>query len=114
MAGAEPGATRTQEGPLGLVADQRDRLVVGGRRLGLAAEPEQQVGADLRWPSAHEVPEESQQLLDEITQAKVEQELELARRFFTDHRRYGEWAKSSRGLTHLTKEELDEFRARRR
>ncbi|MEV4570503.1 helix-turn-helix domain-containing protein [Nonomuraea sp. NPDC049419] len=68
-----------------------------------------QVGADLRWPSAHEVPEESQQLLDEITQAKVEQELELARRFFTDHRRYGEWAKSSRGLTHLTKEELDEF-----
>ncbi|MEU6785004.1 helix-turn-helix domain-containing protein [Nonomuraea angiospora] len=68
-----------------------------------------QISADLRWPSASEMDEESQKLLDEITEFKVDQELELARRFFRDHRRYGEWAKASRGLTHLTREELDEF-----
>ncbi|MET7330746.1 helix-turn-helix domain-containing protein [Nonomuraea sp. NPDC005650] len=68
-----------------------------------------QISADLRWPSAGEMDEESQKLLDEITEFKVDQELELARRFFRDHRRYGEWAKASRGLTHLTQEELDEF-----
>lgn len=68
-----------------------------------------QISADLRWPSAGEMDEESQQLLDEITGSKVEEELELARRFFTDHRRYGDWAKTSRGLTHLNREEIDEF-----
>jgi DNA-binding MarR family transcriptional regulator len=71
-----------------------------------------QISADLSWPSAaeaREMDEESRQLLDEITEFKVEEELELARRFFTDHRRYGEWARASRGLTHMTGEELDEF-----
>ncbi|MFG1678853.1 ArsR/SmtB family transcription factor [Nonomuraea sp. NPDC049269] len=68
-----------------------------------------QISRDLRWPSAGELDEESQKLLDEITEFKVDEELELARRFFRDHRRYGEWAKASRGLTHLTREELDEL-----
>ncbi|MEV4888195.1 helix-turn-helix domain-containing protein [Nonomuraea sp. NPDC055795] len=68
-----------------------------------------QISRDLRWPSAAELDEESQQLLDDITEFKVEEELELARRFFRDHRRYGQWARASRGLTHLNPEELDEF-----
>lgn len=68
-----------------------------------------QVSRDLRWPMAGEVGEESQRIIDEITELKVEQELELARRFFSDHRSYGRWARSSRGLTHLTEQELDEF-----
>ncbi|MFE0151134.1 ArsR/SmtB family transcription factor [Nonomuraea sp. NPDC059007] len=68
-----------------------------------------QISRDLRWPSAAELDEESQQVLDDITEFKVEEEVELARRFFRDHRRYGEWARASRGLTHLNPEELDEF-----
>ncbi|MCG5213656.1 winged helix-turn-helix domain-containing protein [Streptosporangium sp. KLBMP 9127] len=68
-----------------------------------------QVSRDLRWPSPDEVDEESQKILDEITEFKIDEEVALAQRFFADHRRYGEWAKASRGLTHLTQRELAEF-----
>ncbi|MEV6104396.1 helix-turn-helix domain-containing protein [Streptomyces sp. NPDC051940] len=64
-------------------------------------------GLDIRRPPEEEMTPAEQAVADELGRMRLEEDIQLARRF-TEQGEPG-WMRGSRGLSHLTKEQLDAF-----
>lgn len=66
-------------------------------------------GLDIRRPPMEDVTEGERAVAAELDRLRGEEDLRLARRFLDGQHESDGWMRGSRGLSHLTKQELDQF-----
>ncbi|NGN70109.1 helix-turn-helix domain-containing protein [Streptomyces sp. A7024] len=66
-------------------------------------------GLDIRRPAEEDLSPAERAVAVELDQLRLDEDVELARRFTAGHRDSEGWMRGSRSLSHLTKQELGEF-----
>ncbi|MGP3978158.1 ArsR/SmtB family transcription factor [Streptomyces sp. 8N114] len=88
----------------GFIEDDPDRSANGRERWWRGVR-----GLDVRRPPQAELTAAERAVLGELDRLRMEEDLELARRYALEHPEAEGWMRGSRGLLHLTREELAEF-----
>lgn len=66
-------------------------------------------GLDVRRPAQDELTKSEQAIVGTLDRMRMEEDIELARRYIAEEADSNGWMRGSRSLSHLTKEEVDAF-----
>lgn len=89
----------------GFIEDDPERGRTGGRERWWR----KVAGLDIRRPPQEELTEVERAVLGELDRTRMAEDWELARRYVLEEHGSEGWMRGSRGLSHLTKEELSDF-----